>query len=102
MKKEELKSLIMNNNFINKLRIEMKYDDTEYELLCKFMAELKAVTNDDSDIDKELMLTLYTIPQAVRNIYLQFSDSKDYDEVFIFKLEDSWLELDRLVIDILS
>ena len=102
MQKEELKALIINNNFINKLRIEMKYDDTEYDLLCKFMAELKVVTNDDSDIDKELMLTLYTIPQAVRNIYLQFSDSKDYDEVFIFKLEDSWLELDRLVIDILS
>ena len=73
MQKEELKALIINNNFINKLRIEMKYDDTEYDLLCKFMGELKAVIKDDSDIDKELMLTLYTIPQAVRNIYLQFS-----------------------------
>ena len=102
MQKEELKAFIINNNFINKLRIEMKYDDTEYDLLCKFMGELKAVIKDDSDIDKELMLTLYTIPQAVRNIYLQFSDSIDYDEAFIFKLEDSWLELDGLVIDILS
>ena len=62
MQKEELKALIINNNFINKLRIEMKYDDTEYDLLCKFMGELKAVIKDDSDIDKELMLTLYTIP----------------------------------------
>ena len=102
MKKEELKQLIIENNFINKLRIEMKYDVAEYDLLCKLLRKFKDVTDDDSDIDKELMLTIYTIPQVVRNIYLQFSGNKDFDEDFILKLEDSWIELDELVIDILS
>lgn len=102
MNKEELKTLIIDNNFINKLRIEMKYDDREYNLLCRLLGEFKDVTKDDDNIDKELMLTLYSIPQVVHNIYLQFSENKDFDEDFISKLEDSWIELDELVIDLLS
>ncbi|MPN12427.1 hypothetical protein SDC9_159745 [bioreactor metagenome] len=102
MEREKLKTLILKNSFINKLRIEMKFDDSEYEELCNLLRKLIDVVKDDSSIDKELMVTLYTAPQVVHNIFLQFSGDKTMDEEFVMKLEDSWIELDQLVIDILE
>lgn len=102
MEREKLKALILKNSFINKLRIEMKFDDNEYEELCDLLGKLIDVVKDDRSIDKELMVTLYSAPQVVHNIFLQFSGDKTMDEEFIMKLEDAWIELDQLVIDILS
>lgn len=102
MEKEKLKARILKNSFINKLRIKMKFDDNQYEELCNLFRKFIDVVKNDSSIDKELMVTLYSAPQVVHNIFLQFSGDNTMDEEFIMKLEDAWIELDQLVIDILS
>ena len=102
MKREKLKALILKNFFIHKLRIELKFDDNEYEELCDLLGKLSDMVKDDRSIDKELMLTLYSGPQVVYNIFRQFSGGNTMDEEFIMKLEEAWIQLDQLVIDILS
>lgn len=102
MEKEKLKECILKNSFVNKLRIEMQFDDNEYEELCDLLRKIINMVKNDKSIDKELMLTLYSTPQVVQNIFSEFSKNHAIDEEFTIKLEDAWIELDQLVIDILS
>lgn len=97
-----IKSLILKNSFIDKLRIEMKFDDKEYKELCDLLNNLINTTKDDKTIDKELMLTLYYTPQAVRNMFLSFSSDGITNKELVSQLEDAWIELDQLILDLLA
>ncbi len=47
------------------------------------------------------MLSLYSIPTIVRNMFLSFSRIEDAPDIAL-KLEDAWVELDALVMECLS
>lgn len=53
------------------------------------------------EIDKELALYLYSIPQMIRYAYDSFNGEIDKNELAL-KLEEAWIELDALVIEVLS
>lgn len=93
----EFKKKILNNTFIDQLRIHMNIDEMEYEKLCVELQNLAKDWRGNKLIDKELTLALYSMPLMVRNIYLNLTNSDQLD--FVNRLEDIWVELDELVTD---
>ncbi|EOV0648040.1 hypothetical protein ACOIOT_003765 [Cronobacter turicensis] len=55
----------------------------------------------EKTINKELALYLYSIPQMIRYAYDSFNGEIDKNELAL-KLEEAWIELDALVIEVLS
>lgn len=99
----ELKNKIIDNNFTNIARLEMRFDNQEYNDLCFFLKELADKLSESTIIDKELASTLYGLPLVVRNIYLSFVSGKRDEELpeIALQFEDAWIELDGLVLEIL-
>lgn len=94
-----IKDQIMANKFVDEIIIFMSFNKDEYENLICFLSQLVRYMKFNDSIDKELALYLYTIPQAIRNVYLKIVD---VDIPVVLQLEDAWVELDALVIDCLS
>lgn len=97
----DVKKKIINNGFVNNVRINMVFNDEQYNDLVSSLEELANLLKNNESIDKELALYLYTIPQIIRNAYVSFEKVENKPGL-VFKLEDAWVELDSLVINCLS
>lgn len=98
---ENLKREILSNRFIDLIREQMVVDEAEYKALCKLLDSLSGELSNETWVDKELALILYSIPQTVRNTYLSFCDGQELPEI-ASRLEDIWVELDEQVSRCLS
>ena len=98
---EALKKRILENPFVDRLRIEMRVDEAAYEELSAMLTDLAAALRGVPLIDKELALVLYSIPQTVSNAMMSF-DGHSPKPAIAGRLEDAWVELDALVLDCLS
>ncbi|WMU74048.1 hypothetical protein OQ483_06425 [Enterobacter bugandensis] len=96
-----VKKKIIDNDFVNNIRIHMVFDDEQYNDLVSSLGELAKILKNNDLIDKELALYLYTMPQMIRNAYASFDKVENKPDL-AFKLEDAWIELDSLVINCLS
>ncbi|MBM6619034.1 hypothetical protein [Bacillus suaedaesalsae] len=100
--RESLKEKILNNTFVDKVRNELKVDEEEYQALNQILNELIVLLKVQKDIDKELALILYSMPQIIRNTFLSLEASNEKVSDLANRLEDIWIELDELVIECLS
>ena len=97
----DVKKKIIDNDFVNIVRINMIFNDIQYNELVSSLEELANLLKNNESIDKELALYLYTIPQMIRNAYASFDKVENKPDL-AFKLEYAWIELDSLVINCLS
>lgn len=79
----------------------MQFDEPAYEDLVACLRALAAELASTRQIDKELALCLYTIPQIIQNLYLSF-DQCETSPPIADRLEEAYIELDALVIECLS
>lgn len=91
-----VKEQILNNNFIDKILVNMEVDEKEYSELCDALIRLAKEWKNEKYVDKEIVNYLYAIPLAVRNEFLSLKES-GYDDTLCDRLEDMWVELDDLV-----
>lgn len=98
---DDVRQKIINNNFVNEVRIKMNFNNAEYNELVSNLTRLAGYLKKEKYLDKELALYLYTIPQMIRNVFISFDQGKNKPELAA-RLEDAWLELDALVINCLS
>ena len=98
---ERIKKQVIENEFLNEVRKRMFFNETAYNDLVSTLNELSVIMEGEQKIDKELALYLYSIPQMIRYAYDSFDKVNDKNEMAM-KLEDAWIELDALVIDVLS
>lgn len=97
----DVKKKLIDNNFVNIVRVNMVFNDEQYNELVSSLEVLANLLKSNQFIDKELALYLYTIPQMIRNAYASFENVENKPDL-AFKLEDAWIELDSLVINCLS
>lgn len=97
----DVKKKIIDNGFVNNVRINLAFNDEQYNDLVSSLEGLANLLKNNDSIDKELALYLYTIPQMIRNVYASFGKVENKPDL-VFKLEDAWVELDSLVINCLS
>ena len=96
-----LKDKILRNTFVDQVRMNMKIDELEYEILRGHLIELAASMKGSKDIDRELMLTLFAMPTMIRNASGSFAGREPRPEIAL-RLEDIWIELDELITDCLA
>lgn len=89
---DDVQKKIINNNFVNEIRINMNFNNDEYNELVSSLKCLADYMKNEKNIDKELALYLYTIPQMIRNAYTSFDNWKNKPELAL-KLEDVWIAL---------
>ncbi len=87
--------------FIGDVKLKMVFNEVEYNNLVWALIELSILMKKEKTIDKELALYLYSIPQMIRYAYDSFDEISDKNDLAV-KLEDAWIELDALVIEVLS
>jgi hypothetical protein len=97
----DVKKKIIDNDFVNNVRINMVFNDEQYNDLVSSLEEVANSLKNNEFIDKELALYLYTIPQMIKNAYASFEQVENKPDL-AFRLEDAWIELDSLVINCLS
>ena len=95
-----LKDKILSNNFVEKLRIEMVFDQEAFDSLQKDLDRLSQIQKERVSVNKELMLALYSLPLVVRNLHIELAKRNPGLEL-TSKLEDAWIELDHLVTECL-
>lgn len=95
-----LKTAILQNTFAVNVRTRMWFDDNEYQTLIRDLTALSQQWQTVTEIDKELALCLYSLPQSIRNLCAGFTQKPLPD--IALRLEDAWLELDALVLACLS
>ena len=95
---EEIKEKIVKNSFVDEIRTNMVFNEDAYIGLTSSLDELSNELKNNSFIDKELALYLYTIPQMIQNAYMSLENKSE----IAFRLEGAWIELDALVIGCLS
>lgn len=59
----DVKKKIIDNDFVNNVRINMVFNDEQYNDFVFSLGELANLLKNNESIDKELALYLYTIPQ---------------------------------------
>ncbi|EOC0004358.1 hypothetical protein ACRXLK_003624 [Cronobacter turicensis] len=79
--------------------MKMVFNGIQYNNFISALNELSILMK--KEIDKELALYLYSIPQMIRYAYDSFNGEIDKNELAL-KLEEAWIELDALVIEVLS
>jgi hypothetical protein len=98
---QDLKTRILENTFVDQVRAHMTVDEAEYDRLRVALTELATSLKGCAMIDRELMLSLYSMPTMVRNAFEGFSGHDPVPEI-AHRLEDIWIELDELVTDCLA
>lgn len=98
---DNIQQTIINNHFVNEVRVNMNFNNDEYNELVSSLEDLANHMKNKKIIDKELTLYLYTIPQMIRNAYANFDKWENKPELAL-RLKDAWIELDSLVINCLS
>jgi len=102
MRAETLKRKILSNPFVDKVRVEMSFDEEAY---CRLRADLEALAFElrgSRTLDRELALALYSIPSMIRNAFLSFAGHPAALAPVVSHLEDAWMELDSLVTECLA
>jgi len=94
-----LKTKILNNRFVERLRTEMVIDQNEYRPLCEALKDLANAWKGVPYIDKELMQDLYVLPQITRNVAQSLVE---HQPEMAQKMEEMVLELDALILDCLT
>ena len=94
----DLKTRIMRNKFVERLRMELVIDENEYELLCKALKELAQEWQSKNSIDKELAGDLYVLVPIARNMAEDVARARGGLAVK-HKVEEMATELDALVIE---
>ncbi|EOI2495179.1 MULTISPECIES: hypothetical protein [Enterobacter] len=67
-----VKKKIIDNDFVNNVRIHMVFNDEQYNDLVSSLEELANLLKNNEPIDKELALYLYTIPQNDKKCVREF------------------------------
>ena len=93
---ENLKCQILKNNFVIQVRTQLRFDQDAYDELCNLLQQLALELRGHTTIDRELMSSLYEIPLMIRNSFEALSHDMHPHKIKN-KLEDAWIELDRLV-----
>ncbi|ELQ6023126.1 hypothetical protein R2217_003618 [Cronobacter turicensis] len=96
---EEVIRQLFSNKFIDEVKMKMVFNGIQYNNFISALNELSILMK--KEIDKELALYLYSIPQMIRYAYDSFNGEIDKNELAL-KLEEAWIELDALVIEVLS
>ena len=96
-----LKKRILENTFVDQVRLHLKVDESEYAQLRAALTELASSLKGSRVIDRELMMYLYAAPTMIRNAFESFSGIEPLPEI-AYRLEDLWVELDELVTDCLA
>lgn len=94
-----MKEKLINNKFIEILRLNMQIDENEYSSLTNTLVCLKKECKQLKYIDKELVSYLYEISNVIRNILCTPNGFLNDDE-FFYRLEEIWIETDQLIADI--
>jgi hypothetical protein len=92
---------LLSNRFVDKVRQNLVYDEAEFNDLLDLLRELKVELRGQPSIDKAVALHLYHAPQIVRNAFISTSEQGEC-EVLSNQLEDAWVDLDGIAIEILS
>ncbi|MGE7954072.1 hypothetical protein [Lysinibacillus xylanilyticus] len=69
-----LKQRLLSNTFVDKVRNQMEIDEAAYQELIDILTNLSDELKSQKVIDKELALTLYSVPQIIRNVYLTYEE----------------------------
>lgn len=91
----DLHARILANDFVDRVMNEFVVDQDAYTELSSLLRALPGTLGDARLIDRELALTLYCMPQLVRNAFLACPAENPLRNT----LEDCWVELDALVMD---
>jgi hypothetical protein len=95
---EDLKKKIIDNQFINKIRLEFCFDDQAYLELKESLLQLKSYWNSEDCLDKGLVSYLYVIPAIIRGQ----SSRPEYSKEIKDKLTKAEIEIDNLILEALS
>ncbi|MGE7943587.1 hypothetical protein ACQKNB_16025 [Lysinibacillus xylanilyticus] len=79
----------------------MEIDEAAYQELIDILTNLSDELKSQKVIDKELALTLYSVPQINRNVYLTYEEHNGKATEFGNELEDIWIDLDAMVLECL-
>ena len=90
-----------NNKFDFDLRVNLSFNDEEYNELINILKDLEGEIKKYENIPINLALNLYYIPYVVRNT-LNFLRNNRLNSELIQKVEDAWIEIDNLVLTCLS
>jgi hypothetical protein len=100
---DELKKRLAENRFVFEARIEQRFNQDEYDALVVLLHALGQLMRNDTRLDKDLALELYSIPQYTRNSFLVFRAlPAPESQALADKLEDAWIQLDALVMNCLA
>ena len=102
--KKELKLEVMESmdEFAHAVRMNRDYSDDQFERVKALLSDLAGASRNDHVIDKDLALSLYALPQTVRNMFLSYDGSIETRPQRFDRLEDAWIDLDALVLECLQ
>ena len=92
--KIELKQRIVDNSFVDEVRMHMTFNNVQYNELRKDLTDLALSLKGSHVVDRELMLVLFAMPTMIRNA---FESVREQDTEIAGQLEDAWVELDALI-----
>ncbi|MDQ3099607.1 MAG: hypothetical protein M3Q44_07735 [bacterium] len=92
-----LKSEILANQFIYKLRLEFKIDEIEYSQLIRSLSELSLLWKSEKLIDKQLMEVLYGLPSVIRE-----QIREEYPKEQQNRLIEMKIKIDGLILECLD
>lgn len=101
---ENVKEIILGNQFIYKLRLQNKIDEASYLDLITSLEKLEIELEDSELIDKELASVLYGISSYVQNVFMRHKFGEDLEGVdeidlsFTNSLESKYKKIDELII----
>ncbi|KOP78715.1 hypothetical protein AMS59_10200 [Lysinibacillus sp. FJAT-14745] len=93
------KKRLLSNTFVDKVRNQMEIDEEEYRELIEILTNLSDELKSQKVIDKELAMTLYSMPQIIRNVFQTYEEHNGKATEFGNKLEDIWIDLDAMVLE---
>jgi hypothetical protein len=92
---QSLKTAILENKFVDKLRMEMVVDEQEYGKLITALKLLAQDWKDKDYIDKELMQDLYVLAPICHNMSPEIPNQTG-------RIEEMAIEIDAIVLDCLA
>ncbi len=90
----ELKQRILDNSFVDEVRMHMTFNKVAYNELRMALTDLAVTLKGSHVVDRELMLVLYAMPTMIRNA---FDSIREQGTDLTGQLEDAWVELDELI-----
>lgn len=89
---------IENNDFIEKVRMNIEFDEKAYRDLLNVLNEIKNDLYDKDTIGKRLASNLYEIPKLTYVWYNKLKNDPNHKNRFIInQLEEAWIELDSII-----